>query len=185
MELSELAPGLLVAMPSITDPNFQGTVVLMLDHNDEGSLGLILNRPSEVAVQELFEAMGVLWEGCDKQRVCVGGPVRPHCGWILHDKGQLSIDEPPTQICEDVYLSSSMDACRELGGAPPDRSLVVIGYAGWGPGQLATEMSEGSWLHAEIDEKIIFETNPENMWDTVLKKMGVDGKLLASSRGVN
>jgi putative transcriptional regulator len=194
-ELS-LAPGLLLSMPHLIDPNFTRAVVLMIEHNDEGSFGLIINQPSDMTVTSLLQVLDIDWEGDEQAVVWTGGPVMPTSGWVLHEptgiigKGasdlQTGLETGGTvDIAEGVSLSTSPAKLRVLAAEPPCRTRFLLGYAGWGPGQLAEEMTRGSWLHADIDPELIFETPAERMWESALRKLGVDPEAIVQSRGVH
>jgi putative transcriptional regulator len=194
-ELS-LAPGLLLSMPHLIDPNFTRAVVLMIEHNDEGSFGLIINQPSEMSVASLLQVLDIDWAGDEAAVVWTGGPVMPTSGWVLHEptaiigKGaadlQTGLEKGGTvDIADGVSLSTSPAKLRTIAAEPPRRTRFLLGYAGWGPGQLAEEMTRGSWLHADADPELIFDTPADRMWDRALRKLGVDPEAIVQSRGVH
>jgi putative transcriptional regulator len=191
-----LAPGLLVSMPHLHDPFFARSVVLMVEHSDDGSFGLVLNQPSDLPVTQLLEALELEWAGDPEQMVWSGGPVMPTSGWVLH----APIDGMPTTdaslevaleagvtvvIAEDLCLSTSSDSLKTIAGSPPDRSRIFLGYAGWGPNQLAHEMARGSWLHADVTAELVFDTPAEEMWKRSLESIGVDPEAIVQTRGVH
>ncbi|MCG8418642.1 MAG: YqgE/AlgH family protein [Proteobacteria bacterium] len=189
---TNLAPGLLLAMPQLIDPNFSRAVVLMIEHNDEGSFGLIVNKPIELSALELLESMEIDWNGDGDTLVWSGGPVSPTSGWILHEP----IDEITGEsaalgsaetilVRPDLALSSSRSALSEIAKAPPPRTRLLLGYSGWGPGQLAAEMARGSWLHADANPKLIFETPADEMWDVALRSLGIDPQTIVQGFGVH
>ena len=191
-----LAPGLLLSMPQLIDPNFHRAVVLMIEHNDDGSFGLILNKPSTMTVKELLEALTLPWHGDEAAVVGSGGPVMPTSGWVLHrpnpaiGPGATTLahgleHEGTVSITADVDLSTSPAKLRIIAETPPDRIRFLLGYAGWGPGQLAAEMAAGSWLHADVDPRLIFDTPDDAMWSTALRSLGVDPSSVVQGRGVH
>jgi putative transcriptional regulator len=191
-----LAPGFLLSMPQLVDPNFHRAVVLMVEHNEEGSFGLILNRPSDMTVTDLLSALDLEWKGDDSLRVGSGGPVMPMTGWVLHQpsarvgSGATSLAEGlggagTISITPDVDLSTSPAKLKLIASAPPRRIRFLLGYAGWGPGQLAAEMARGSWLHADVDPALIFETAPQDMWTTALRSLGVEPSSVVQGSGVH
>ncbi len=194
MELS-LAPGLLLSMPQLADPNFSRAVVLMIEHNDEGSFGLIINHKSEMPASQLLEALEIEWRGDPAQCVWSGGPVMPSSGWVLHEVADDQGLVPELQVGlergeavragPNIALSTSIERLQELSLAPPDRLRFLLGYSGWGPGQLADEISEGSWLHADASLEIVFDTPADEMWEKALASMGVDPQTIVQSRGVH
>jgi putative transcriptional regulator len=191
-----LAPGLLLSMPHLVDPSFHRAVVLMVEHNDEGSFGLIINRPSEMSVSELLAALELEWNGDDQAIVWSGGPVMPSSGWVLHapssevGPGASSLQhglehEGTVSITSEVDLSTSPAKLKVLAGQPPGHIRFLLGYAGWGPGQLADEMALGSWLHADVDPALVFETPHEEMWERALRSIGVNPESIVQGSGVH
>lgn len=186
---AKVAPGLLLSMPHLLDPNFTRAVVLMVEHSDEGSFGLIVNQPSDLAVTELLEQLEIDWHGSPNDVVWSGGPVTPSTGWVLHEPLD-GLPEPggggsTLSVAPGIVLSTSPDVLRGIAGAPPGRVRFLLGYAGWGPGQLASEMVRGSWLHADASPEIVFDTPPEQMWSVALHSLGVDPETLIPGQGVH
>jgi putative transcriptional regulator len=191
-----LAPGLLLSMPQLSDPNFTRAVVLMLDHGDDGSFGLIMNQPTPMSVPEILKSLEVDWCGDPEALVWSGGPVMPTSGWILHsgtdDLGPASdtLDHAlefsgNLKIGDDFYLSTSEENIKILAESAPTSMRFLLGYAGWSEGQLAQEMAEGSWLHADINKDILFNSPAEHMWEHCLKNIGIDPESIVQSRGVH
>jgi len=180
---TSLAPRLLLSMPQLTDPNFARTVVLLCDHEPEGAFGLVLNRPTEVAASSVVGLVPPV-ETDNGMRLWIGGPVEPHRGWIL--LGQ----EPPgvetRRIVDGLYLSTSPDLLREvLQTTPPPPARVLAGYAGWGPGQLDTELNESAWLTSDVELDLVFATEAALMWEAAIRRLGADPSLLQGSSGVH
>lgn len=186
LESSNLAPGLLLAMPQLSDPNFSRAVVLMIEHSDNGSFGLVINQPSPIKASELLESLEMAWNGEDSAVVWAGGPVSPSTGWVLHEpvmsapQGQGTI-----AITSSISLSTSPDRLRTIATAPPRKIRLLLGYSGWGPGQLAQEMARGAWLHTDATQHLVFDTHPEAIWETAMRALGVTPESLFASRGVN
>src|SRR5688572_8675998 len=151
MDEGKVAPGLLLAMPQLIDPNFAPSVVLMIEHTDDGSFGLVINRPSSMSVVTLLKALEVDWRGAGGAVVWGGGPVMPATGWVLHaplSGPEAPIEQPGTiTIAPGIALSTSPDMLKHIARRPPPRLRFLLGYSGWGPGQLTSEMARGSWLH--------------------------------------
>ncbi|HEY0253822.1 MAG TPA: YqgE/AlgH family protein [Kofleriaceae bacterium] len=187
MDASNLAPGLLLAMPQLADPNFSRAVVLMIEHNEQGSFGLVINHPSPIKASELLDSLEMSWRGEDNAVVWAGGPVAPSTGWVLHEPHAIAVanTEGTIAITSTISLSTSPDRLRMLANRPPRNVRLLLGYSGWGPGQLAQEMARGSWLHTNADPKLVFETPPEDMWDAAIRALGVNPADLFASRGVN
>ena len=191
-----LAPGLLLAMPHLVDPNFHRAVVLMIEHNDEGSFGLIINRPMTMSVSQLLVALDMTWRGDTGAVVWTGGPVMPTSGWVLHEPSarvgrgaatlQAGLEADGTvSFAAGLDLSTSPDKLRLIAEAPPERTRFLLGYSGWGPGQLADEMARGSWLHADPDPELIFETPAEVLWESALRSLGVSPEAIVQGSGIH
>lgn len=186
MESANLAPGLLLAMPQLADPNFSRAVVLMIEHSDHGSFGLVINHPSPIKATELLESLEMSWQGEDSAVVWAGGPVSPSTGWVLHEPVGIANPGAGTiEITSTISLSTSPDRLRAIANQPPRNIRLLLGYSGWGPGQLAQEMSRGAWLHTNADPKLVFETPPDEIWDRAMKSLGINPRDLFSGTGVN
>jgi putative transcriptional regulator len=166
MRVQSLKGHLLVAAPTLLDPNFRRTVVLVGEHGDEGALGVILNRTSGARVDEALPELMSLLDGGDA--VHVGGPVQPSAIVVLAE-----FDEPDragTLVVDDVgFLPAEIDP-DELGELR--RTRVFAGYAGWGPGQLDGELREGSWIVEPAAPDDVFTPDPEELWSEVLRRKG-------------
>jgi len=186
VESANLAPGLLLAMPQLADPNFSRAVVLMIEHNEQGSFGLVINHPSPIKATELLESLEMRWRGEDSAVVWAGGPVSPSTGWVLHEP--LGIAQPgqgTIAITSSILLSTSPDRLRAIANQPPRNIRLLLGYSGWGPGQLAEEMARGAWLHTDAVPSLVFETPPDEIWDTAMRTLGINPRDLFSGAGVN
>jgi putative transcriptional regulator len=189
MHETSLAPGLLLAMPQLADPNFARSVVLMIEHGERGSFGLIINQPSPIKATELLDSLSLAWNGQPDALVWSGGPVGRTTGWVLHEP--LAVggegDKPGTAaVGPGIALSTSTDRLRAIAASPPGRVRIFLGYAGWAPGQLAAEMAHGSWIHAEADPALIFEAPADEMWARALRSVGVQNpESLVPSMGVH
>jgi putative transcriptional regulator len=187
---TSIAPGLLLAMPQLHDPNFSHAVVLMIEHGDGGSFGLVVNQPSPIKATELLQSLDMSWGGDTQAVVWSGGPVSPTTGWVLHQpidqldmrpwRGGGTIDVAP-----GIALTTSPDRLRTIATAPPDRVRLLLGYSGWAPGQLAEEMSRGAWLHAEADPSLIFDAPPSELWARAIRSLGINPESLIQGRGTN
>src|SRR5215813_8035808 len=176
------APIFLLSMPQMADPNFARTVVLLCDYTDEGAFGLVVNRPMEEPAWTLIKTEPPIRVDPDL-RLWVGGPVDPQRTWVLMSEAQ-GPDEEQREICPGVLLSVSKELTLELLKAPPSaRSRVLVGYAGWGPGQLDHEIAASSWLTMDVDPKLIFGVPPEQMWEAAIRRLGVDPLALQSTSG--
>jgi putative transcriptional regulator len=166
----QLEPGVfLYAAPSLRDPNFAESVVLLVDHGPGGSLGLIVNRPTRIVVREAVEELAET-RGLDL-RVYQGGPVQPDAVVALVRSSRALADA--RRVLADVQFSTEPRQWRDVAGGPEaeSRLRVYAGYAGWGPGQLAREMSIGSWVVAHADARSIFSSDPSALWPKVHELM--------------
>ena len=126
------------------------------------------------------------WSGDPSSEIHWGGPVQPQTGWVLFDEGDESEwPEDVKQIAKGVSFAGSLDVLRRMASDPPGQLLVLLGYAGWGPGQLETELAEGAWLLAPVDRSVVFDTEPEDMWAHVVRSLGIEPATLVASRGVH
>ena len=183
----ELAPGFLVAAPSLRDPSFVRTVVLVVEHGESGSLGFVVNRPSPVRFTEVATALGFdVANGGAQIPVVVGGPVSPQSGWILFDPRDVSNDHLDDAIVlgERLAVSASRKLLQTIAQhGQKGRQLLALGYAGWSKGQLDEEFRRGVWLPAAIDDAILFETAAEDRWGRVLRDSGIEpGRIVTPSR---
>ncbi|HIA00300.1 MAG TPA: YqgE/AlgH family protein [Myxococcales bacterium] len=173
------APSFLIAMPNLRDPNFSETVILMLDHNDEGAVGLVVNRPFPGSPQVVCAGLGVDWAEQTMGDIRVGGPVRPQAGCLVHPPDWRFSD---TQIVTpDISVSTSREALDELLPRADCPFRLLLGYAGWGPGQLEQELSEGTWLSVPVSHAVLFETPAEQMYESALASMGISRADLANT----
>jgi len=183
---STLAPALLLSMPQLMDPNFSRTVVLLCKHSDEGAFGLVVNRPLVTSGRVVVNLDPPVSTDSDLE-VWVGGPVEPQRSWMLVG-GESGSEEfmSGMRIADGLYLSTSPDLLRRLlEPDPPPRTRLVVGYSGWGPGQLEAELTASAWLMSDIDRELIFSTPPERMWETAIRRLGADPATLQMSRGVH
>jgi putative transcriptional regulator len=175
---TDLSPGFLVAAPSLLEPNFHRTVVLLVDHRPEGSLGFVVNRPASVMLSGMIVKLG-FEEGksiAADAPVLVGGPVAPDTGWIIFDqRGFDEAAEGAVRISDSLAVSASRALLEAvIQGNGPSRLLLALGYAGWGAGQLDSEITRGAWIPADLDEVVVFDVPFEERWAHTLKSAGID-----------
>lgn len=184
---TSLAPGLLLAMPQLDDPNFSRAVVLMIEHNDEGSFGLVINQPSPIRATELLDSLEMSWCGADSAVVWAGGPVSPSTGWVLHaPHASAPAGQGTCEVASGIVLSTSPEKLRAIAAAPPAQIRLLLGYSGWGPGQLAEEMSRGAWLHTAAVPALVFDTPADAIWDSAIRSLGISpSSLFTAGRGLN
>ncbi len=173
-----LAPGFLVASPSLSCPFFHHTLVLMVEHGAEGSFGFVLNKTAGIALDAIVEEMKVQPDtdrGVDLP-VMLGGPVAPNTGWVLFDpSGEPMPSEDTVALGERMAVTASARVLKRfLGGAGPERAMLLLGYAGWSPGQLEAEMKEGAWIPVDVDPTLVFETPLDERWEMAFRVLGID-----------
>lgn len=182
MLLESLTPPLfLVAMPQVVDPFFNRSVVLLLEHSDEGSFGLIVNRPLEMTIASVASELGVEWHGDETAHVHFGGPVQMNAGITLFQSTVRP--ENAREIISGVQMATDVTTLRELAQTPPLRFLLVVGYAGWTAGQLEDELAQNAWLTVPADLDIIFDLPPEERLAAAMQKLGVDFARLSEVAG--
>jgi putative transcriptional regulator len=180
-----LAPALLVAMPQLLDPNFRRSVVLLIHHDAEGTFGVVLNRTTEIRAAQLCESIEVEWNGDPDTEIHWGGPVQPQTGWVLFQGSEVEANEDIREVVPGVGFAGSLAVLRRMASEPPSRLRILLGYAGWGPGQLESELAQGAWLVAPADASVVFETELDEMWAQVVRSLGIEPATLVSSRGVH
>lgn len=166
---------LLIAMPGMADPNFSTTVTLICEHNADGALGIIINRPLTLKVSGLFEQLVVddHATGANDRPVVSGGPVGIERGFVLHDDSHRY--ENTLTVSDDIQLTLSRDVIHAMAnGDGPEKSLVAIGYAGWQPGQLEDEMLANTWLNVTATPALVFDTPFADRWDSAARTLGID-----------
>jgi len=166
---------LLIAMPAMADSNFAQTVTFIWEHNEEGALGIVINRPLQMRLQEVFDqlqmptAPGVT----GAQPVLQGGPVQTDRGFVIHrDAGRW---EHTRQVSSHIHVTTSPDILGAMArGDGPQTTLVALGYAGWGAGQLESEIFQNAWLTVPCDERILFDTPYDQRWQAAGRLLGID-----------
>jgi putative transcriptional regulator len=186
MDRSGLAPTLLLAMPQLRDPNFNRTVVLLCEHGEDGALGFVVNRPTDVRAASAV-ALDPPPQSDSGMMLWSGGPVEPQRGFLLlgDDPGVTDSEH----ICTGVHLTASVEVLRQLIESEPSslqrrRCRLLLGYAGWGPGQLDRELLESAWLTAPANSDLVFGTPPEEMWERAIRSLGVEPMALQLGPGV-
>ncbi len=195
MKLSarSLAPGFLIASPPLGDPNFDRTVVLLAVHGKEGALGFVINRVAPVSLAEVFKLAGYgESENPDKGVVYIGGPVSRSTGWILcvdpdldpNEEGVLAIDDRLRITSRRTAFDTFVQDRRSHPLEPdPKKRTVILGYSGWGPGQLEREISAGAWLPTPLDERVVFEADVEKRWERAYALHGLTPAVMMTMRG--
>ncbi len=175
-------PVLLMAMPQVLDPFFHRSVVLLLHHEDQGSFGFILNRPTGIKVSEILKGMDVGWSGREEAVAYFGGPVQPNLGTVLFAPvlPDGNPEDTATEVLPGVALTQHIGDLSRLAEAPPEQFRLILGYAGWGEGQLMEEILRNDWLTAPASSELIFAPDPEQIWGAALRSVGIDPVVLPS-----
>ncbi len=183
-DATALANQLLIALPSLADSSFSRSVALICQHDDDGAMGIVVNRASEYTLGEVLGQMGV--DGGDDamrgQVVLAGGPVHPERGFVLHDGGMRW--DSTMQIADALFLTTSRDILEAMArGDGPSQAIVALGCAGWGAGQLEQELTENDWLTAPADAELLFSMPLDQRWQAAAGRIGVDFAHLADYAG--
>jgi putative transcriptional regulator len=174
----------LIAMPSMQDMNFSQTVTYICEHNQEGAMGIVLNRPTSIQLNDILEQLNIHDVDLEigEESVYVGGPVQPERGFVLHCDN--SSWDSTMQVTPEISVTTSRDILESIAaGNGPDSHLVALGYAGWAGGQLEKEISDNAWLNGPADAQIIFDTPPDLRWRAAAKILGVDMDLISGDAG--
>ncbi len=184
METLNLTNHFLIAMPALADPNFHQTVTYICAHNEDGAMGVVINRPMDIDLGEVLSQMEM--EAVDpnisRHIVYEGGPVQRDRGFIVY---QPASDWDSSMTINDEFgLATSRDILQAISrGEGPKKAHVALGYAGWAEGQLEYEMAENAWLSGPADSAVLFDVSPEQRWPTAARLLGVDLDLISSDAG--
>ncbi len=174
----------LIAMPRLEDPNFFHTVTYMCEHTRDGAMGIVINRPMELHLADIFEQLDIKIgsAGIGEQPVYLGGPVQSDRGFVLHDSG--SNWNSTMRINDEISVTTSLDILEAIASDEgPKKSLVALGYAGWGAGQLESELAQNAWLSGPAESDIIFNRPSQERWQAAADLLGVDLSLLSGDTG--
>jgi putative transcriptional regulator len=178
----------LIAMPSMLDPIFGGSVVYLCEHNAGGALGVIINKPTDMTIEVLLDRIDLTLEGesdtapLDRKLVMFGGPVQVERGFVLHTP--LSQFSSMMAVSDDIVLTTSKDVLEAVAhGAGPTRLLVSLGCAGWSAGQLEQEIARNGWLTVRADPRIVFDLPIEERFDAAMRLLGIDPMMLTGEAG--
>ncbi len=188
---SFLQSQLLIAMPNLGDPQFEHTVTLICQHNDDGCFGLMINRPMQVTIDDLFEQLNIPVDNTKIKgmQALSGGPVQVEQGFIIHDSPSSgNTDEKKWEntmiINDDLAVTASKDILFSIAqGDGPENFLLALGCASWAPGQMEQEVLNNSWLNCPVDKQIIFDTPYEKRWLGAVDSLGVDVNFISNVAG--
>jgi putative transcriptional regulator len=175
---------LLVAMPGMQDPRFIKSVIYMCAHNSDGAMGLVINRLIEsLSFPDLLAQLGIESVGIgDQIKIHFGGPVESSRGFVLHSSDYRR--DATLVVDEQVALTATVDILKAIAaGGGPRHSLLALGYAGWGPGQLDDEIKANGWLHVSADDDLVFGEDMDAKWERAMAKLGIDPRMLSDSAG--
>jgi putative transcriptional regulator len=189
-DVSHLANQLLIAMPGMVDDQFAGTVVYVCEHNPQGAMGLVVNRPTNLELKDLFDRIELKLEiaPLEKQPVYLGGPVQTERGFVLHPQADDIRYSSSLTVPGGLAMTTSKDVLEAVStGQGPEQFLMTLGYAGWSAGQLEDEISRNGWLNVSTNlddiKKIIFETPYEQRYEKVMNIIGIDPSHLSGDVG--
>lgn len=183
------ANSFLIAMPGMTDPTFAGALVYVCEHNEKGAMGLVVNRPTDLSLQILFERIDLKLEimPLSQAPVFYGGPVQTERGFVLYEAVGIHDDETyssSVQVTDRIRLTTSKDVLQAMSaGLGPQRVLITLGYAGWGGGQLEQEIAANGWLTVAADPYVLFDLDPAERYSAAVKLLGFDPAMLSSEVG--
>jgi putative transcriptional regulator len=175
---------LLIAMPTMGDPRFERTVIFLCAHSAQGAMGLVVNKlANQITFRELLEQLSIETPAVKRDmRVHFGGPVETGRGFVLHSSDYQQ--DSTLMVGDTVGLTATVDILRAIAdGAGPQQGLLALGYAGWAPGQLDSEIQANGWLSAPADPDILFDNELDTKWERALSKVGVDVSFLSSDAG--
>ncbi len=184
----DLTNQFLIAMPGMADDTFAGTVVYLCEHSAKGALGLVINKPIDIKLRNLFEKVELNLSRAEigDQPVYFGGPIQTERGFVLHEK----LSEEPSHysstlsIPGGLAMTTSKDVLEAMAdGAGPKRVLITLGYSGWQAGQLEDELGRNGWLTVDADPAVIFDTPIEQRYDRALSLLGFDPRMLSQEAG--
>ena len=175
---------LLIAMPNLEDPNFSRTVTYICEHGEHGAMGIVLNRPTELRLTDVLQHMDIADDlgAAGEQIVYLGGPVEEERGFVLHT--HTAPGDSTLAVDDQISITTSRDILEAMAkGDGPNKTLVALGYAGWGAGQLERELQENAWLSGPAESSILFDLPAEERWEAAARLLGVDVNLLSSEAG--
>lgn len=174
----------LIAMPGLEDPNFFHTVTYICEHTSDGAMGIVINRPMDLQLSDIFEQLEIkiVSPKLAEQPVYLGGPVQSDRGFVLHDSATEW--NSTLRITPDICVTTSLDILEAIASDKgPAHSLIALGYAGWGAGQLESELAQNAWLNGPAKSDIIFQRASQERWQAAADLLGVDLNLLSSDTG--
>lgn len=183
--MTSLANQILIAMPSLDESYFGRTIIYLCEHDDDGAMGLVINKPTELSIAKVLAELNLVDEEDEKlseQHVMSGGPVQTDRGFILHNDDKLWSSS--LKLDEKITVTTSKDILAKLNTEQgPQKFIMTLGYAGWSSGQLEQELADNTWLTLEADPELLFNTPVDKCWNKALEKLGVSIDQLSSISG--
>ena len=176
---------LLIAMPGMSDPHFEKSVIFMCAHSAEGAMGIIINKPvAGLSFHDLMQKLDLAVTATTPNfPILYGGPVETGRGFVLHS-GDYESSEATLPVSEDVSLTATLDILRAMAeGRGPEHAIFALGYAGWSPGQIEDEILRNGWIHCDSDPELLFETGLDTKWVIALRKLGINASGLSAHAG--
>lgn len=184
IETANLTNHFLIAMPAMGDPNFSRTVTYLCQHSEGGALGIVINRPTDMRLEDIIQQMDITIR--ERQAgalpIYLGGPVQPERGFVIHEP--VGSWDSTLPITDSLALTTSRDILEAIAlGEGPEKVLIALGYAGWGEGQLEREIMQNAWLSAPVRKNILFDMPAKQRWKASAEQMGINLDLLSSQMG--
>lgn len=184
--MMNLTGKLLIAMPGMGDVRFEHSVVYMCSHGEDGAMGLMVNKPAaDLVLSDLLKQLDILTEVDDAGQMPIhfGGPVETSRGFVLHST-DYDANLHSLKVSDQFSMTATLDILEDIAaGRGPGQSLLMLGYAGWGPGQLESEIAANGWLTSDADAQLVFDFNDTRKWEQALQKLGVNPLALSASAG--
>lgn len=181
---SYLDGDLLIAMPQMRDPRFSQSVIYMVAHSDDGAMGIVLNQMIDsITFPDLLKQLGIALER-EEQIIGIhcGGPVESGRGFVIHSPDYHQ--EGTLELNSEICLTATVEILRAIAaGQGPRQCMLALGYAGWGPGQLESEIQSNGWLHAPADSKLVFDDDLSGLWERAVASLGIDPSMLSDDAG--
>lgn len=177
---------MLISMPQMEDENFTRSLVYICEHSEKGAMGLVINRANNIAFSDMLPQLDISDTNIvhTEQPIFTGGPVQPEHGFVLHTPLSNKQWKSSIRVSEDLCLTTSSDVINDIAhDAGPEHSLIALGYAGWGPGQLEQELADNAWLCCPFDADIVFNMAPEDRFQAAADSLGIDINLISSQIG--
>ena len=177
----------LIAMPHMDDPHFAQTLTYIVEHNADGAMGLVINRPQDLTLADVLEQLRpeqLPPVRCQQIRIHSGGPVQTDRGFVLHAAKSGTNYTSSMSVPGGLEMTTSKDVLEAVAsGTGPERFLLTLGHAGWGAGQLEEEISKNGWLTVEADPKIVFDVPAEERFEAALALLGISSTMLSGEAG--